>query len=431
MGTTHAPPGPPRVCQSSRGRLPPGPSVASPRCGGPQRGRLARSAHHGLGSRPSDRMADERYEGRHVAGLGGRHHPAGGDRRGLLRPAAAPVAALALLAAALAGDSACTTSSSRWSADRGRRRRHGLGHFSAQRSPPGTPRSQSPATPHSRSSWALAGQPARRRCCGQHGRTRRAGRRRLACRPGAALADNVLGGYTLGASWVAAVIIVMTTASSRERTGEAKLADPGSGVAAAGETRQTVGSPSARGRQRGRAAIGTRSEVEACLLAPMDRPAQTARRLTAAAIRAGGKQPSGGPTHLAPPRITAARRLGTRARSIAGAVGVRQLGHDVLPLDMLALRGCGSLTLPGWCWPTRASLVSWPKVATIRSMHGMFTTSSSTPPRRVTERASRCRRRAQLGTRHNISGSAAVRVRGGIAAYGTSGFGTGSSRCAR
>ena len=45
---------------------------------------------------------------------------------------------------------------------------------------------------------------------------------------GAHWLTDVLGGYTLGASWVAAVIIVMTTASS-PRTGEAKLADPGSG----------------------------------------------------------------------------------------------------------------------------------------------------------------------------------------------------------
>jgi len=45
---------------------------------------------------------------------------------------------------------------------------------------------------------------------------------------GAHWLTDVLGGYTLGASWVAAVIIFMTTASS-PRTGEAKLADPGSG----------------------------------------------------------------------------------------------------------------------------------------------------------------------------------------------------------
>ena len=45
---------------------------------------------------------------------------------------------------------------------------------------------------------------------------------------GAHWLTDVLGGYTLGASWVAAVIIVMTTASS-PRTGEAKLADPGCG----------------------------------------------------------------------------------------------------------------------------------------------------------------------------------------------------------
>ena len=45
---------------------------------------------------------------------------------------------------------------------------------------------------------------------------------------GAHWLTDVLGGYTLGASWVAAVIIVMITASS-PRTGEAKLADPGSG----------------------------------------------------------------------------------------------------------------------------------------------------------------------------------------------------------
>jgi len=45
---------------------------------------------------------------------------------------------------------------------------------------------------------------------------------------GAHWLTDVLGGYTLGASWVAAVIIVMTTASS-PRTGEAKMAGPGSG----------------------------------------------------------------------------------------------------------------------------------------------------------------------------------------------------------